>query len=304
MRILHFSDPHMTIPFRRVPLGKWFGKRAVGGANLLRGRYRLFADAEQKLAALARFQREHQADLVLCSGDYTSLGLHREYEHALHCIRPLMDAPCGYVSVPGNHDLYARDALRERHFSSYFENILQSDLPEYQVDGPWPLIRLVGENLAVVGVNSARPNPLPWRSSGRVPEKQLAALKEIAGDARISRRLVCIMTHYAPLLEDGNPDTRLHGLRNGKEFLLTCADFRKAIILCGHVHHCYTLKVPETGQSIFCAGSVTMEGEEGFWFFDVQEDTLCATPGIWNGEGFALDNNATVKQNLRVTHRS
>lgn len=66
-----------------------------------------------------------------------------------------------------------------------------------QVDGPWPLLRLIGENLAVVGVNSARPNPLPWRSSG-------------------------------------------------------------------HFHHCYTVKMGESGQSIFCAGSVIMEGKEGF----------------------------------------
>ena len=237
-------------------------------------------------------------DLVLFSGDYTALGLRREYERALHCVRPLMDAPKGYINVPGNHDLYAGDTLREDRFFTYFGDTLQSDLPEYQVDGPWPLVRLIDDTLAVVAVNSARPNPFPWRSSGRIPEKQIFALQKIAGDARMNQRLVCIMTHYAPLLEDGTLDSRLHGLRNTHEFLTTCAAFQEAIIVCGHVLRCYTVKVEESGQRIFCAGSLTMDGREGFWLFDVQGDTLQATPAIWNGGSYELDTTAAVTLNI------
>ncbi len=296
MRILHFSDPHVTIPLYRVPLGKWFGKRALGGANLLKGRHKLFAGAEEKLAALARFCKTEQMDLVLCSGDYVALGLQREYEYALHCVRPLMDAPYGYLNVPGNHDLYVKDALREKYFTIYFGQNLHSDLPEYQVDGLWPLVRLIDENLAVVCVNSARPNLL-WRSSGQIPEQQIVALQKIAIDERITHRLVCIMTHYAPLLEDGTPDSKLHGLRNYKAFLAACGAFEEAIILCGHVHRCYSAEVLETGQRIFCAGSLTMEGREGFWCFDIQGRTVRAIPGIWNGEKFILDTKWTIVLN-------
>lgn len=138
MRILHFSDPHIPTPLHYVPLGKWLSKRAIGGANLLMGRYRLFADGAAKLASLVRFKAKQKVDLVICTGDYTALGLKHEYETAVNAVRGLMDAPLGYVNVPGNHDYYLTDALREERFRTYFRYTLTSDLPEYQVDGPWP----------------------------------------------------------------------------------------------------------------------------------------------------------------------
>lgn len=294
MRILHYSDPHIPTPLQRVPLTKWFSKRAIGGANLFLGRYRLFADASEKLGALARFKKENQVDLVICTGDYTALGLNHEYQEAVQIVRPLMDAPLGYINVPGNHDYYVTDALREERFRTYFGDTLNSDLPEYQVDGPWPLVRLVGDKLAVIALNSSRPNPLPWRSSGRIPEVQLEMLVHLSNDAELKNCFIFIITHYAPLLSDGTSDSKLHGLVNTQQFLDSCAQFPQAIILCGHVHQCYHVKVSETGQSIFCAGSATMEGKEGFWLFDVEHGYTRATRGGWDGENYRLDDNNTV----------
>lgn len=294
MRILHFSDPHIPTPLHRVPLVKWLSKRAIGGANLFLGRHRLFADAVEKLGALARFKSAQQVDLVICTGDYTALGLNHEYVEAVNTIRPLMDAPTGYVNVPGNHDYYLTDALREERFCTYLGDTLQSDLPEYQVDGSWPLIRLIGDDFAVVAVNSSRPNPLPWRSSGRISEKQLETLKTLSDDSRLTDRLVFIITHYAPLLEDGSQDSRLHGLNNTEPFLAACAEFCRAIILCGHVHRCYHVTVPETGQSIFCAGSATMDKKEGFWLFDLLQGNITATQGSWDGQQFVLKTDSVV----------
>lgn len=293
MRILHYSDPHIPTLLRRVPLAKWPSKRAIGGANLFLGRSRLFSDAPEKLAALARFKKENQIDLVICTGDYTALGLDHEYQEAVLAVKPLMDAPQGYVNVPGNHDYYVADALHEDRFRTYFADTLNSDMPEYQVDGPWPLVKLVGDKVAVVALNSARPNPLPWVSSGRIADIQLESLAHLSKDARFKNRFVLIMTHYAPLLADGSSDSRLHGLTNAQHFLDSCAQFQQAIILCGHVHKCYHIKVPETGQSIFCAGSATMEKKEGFWLFDIDHGRVRATQGQWNGAKYRLVENST-----------
>lgn len=294
MRILHYSDPHIPTPLHRVPLAKWFSKRAIGGANLFLGRYRLFADGPEKLGALARFKKDNQVDLVICTGDYTALGLNHEYQEAVQTVKQLMDAPLGYINVPGNHDYYVTDALREERFRTYFEDTLNSDLPEYQVDGPWPLVRLVGDDVVVIALNSSRPNPLPWRSSGRIPEIQLEMLVHLANDSELKNRLAVVITHYAPLLADGTSDSKLHGLTNAQHFLTSCAQFRKAIVLCGHVHQCYHVKIPDTGQSIYCAGSATMEGKEGFWIFDVNGDQMLATQGRWDGENYQLDGNSAV----------
>ena len=119
MRILYFSDPHIHAPLRHVPLGKWLSKRAIGGANLLMGRYRLFTDGDEKLVHLAHFKAEQGVDLVLCTGDYTALGLKHEYETAVNLVRGLI-APLGYLNVPGNHEYYLTDALREERFRTYF----------------------------------------------------------------------------------------------------------------------------------------------------------------------------------------
>ena len=67
MRIFfHFSDFHIGISLRKVPFGIWFGKRAMGGANLLAGRRHNFAYAAGKPAAPVRFKNEQQVDLVIC----------------------------------------------------------------------------------------------------------------------------------------------------------------------------------------------------------------------------------------------
>ncbi|MEN8191070.1 MAG: hypothetical protein ABFS19_14580, partial [Thermodesulfobacteriota bacterium] len=49
---------------------------------------------------------------------------------------------------------------------------------------------------------------------------------------------------------------------------------------------------------IFCAGSLTMEGREGFWLFDVEENTLTATPGLWNGGSYELKTTAAVSNGI------
>ena len=288
MRILHFSDPHIPTPLHRIPLMRWLSKRAIGATNLFLGRSRLFTDAAEKLGKLARFAKDHKTDLVICTGDYTALGLAHEYQEAVRTVRPLMDAPRGYINVPGNHDYYLADTLHDNRFATYFGDTLISDMPQYQVDEPWPLVKFVGDKVAVIAVNSSRPNPQPWRSSGKIPPKQLEVLEQLASDVNINRRFVFIITHYAPLLADGSPDSRLHGLTNAEDFLDSCALFSEAAILCGHVHRCYHVRVPKTGQSIFCAGSATIHNHEGFWLFEVDHEGMRATKGGWQNGRYHL----------------
>src|SRR5262249_21315840 len=141
---------------------------------LMRGRF--FREVPQKLAALGHFARAEAIDLALCSGDYTAIGTHAELKSARAAIAPLTELPHGYVTVPGNHDLYAKDALRDGRFERYFGDLQRSDFPEHAIDGGYPFVRLIGSELAVVGVNSARPNSVV-SSAGRVPDAQVAALE-------------------------------------------------------------------------------------------------------------------------------
>jgi len=275
-------------------LRTWLGKRGIGALNLMAGRGRRFDDAEPKLAALDRWRRESAVELVVCSGDYTALGLEPELAAARSAVESLMDAPAGYVNVPGNHDVYVAAAPGDRRFEGHFADSLGSDLPEYRRGGPWPLVRFAGDGIAVVAVDSAHPNPQPWRSSGRIPPEQIEALSSVLRDDRVKGRYVFVVTHYAPRLRDGGPDRPLHGMVNAEDFLAACASIERGAILCGHVHHRYRVRVPGVAPPIFCAGSATMAGREGFWLFDVDATSARATAGRWNGSNYELVADSAV----------
>ncbi|MFW2439684.1 MAG: metallophosphoesterase family protein, partial [Arenicellales bacterium] len=255
IKILHFSDIHLGLGVRHMGWKQWFSKRAIGAINLLRGRARYFDDAEEKLRAIIRFKEANNIDLVIHTGDYTALGLRQELLLAKTLLAPLMHPPQRYVTVPGNHDIYVHEVNSHYRFSQQFCSVLQNDLPEYCTGGHWPLIRLVGEDVAVIAVNSSRPNPWPWRSNGFIPQEQLDVLDEILLDDKVKDRFIFMITHYAPRLKNGENDTRLHGLINADEFLGKCQLIQSGAILCGHVHQTYRVSVEGINSDIYCAGS-------------------------------------------------
>ncbi len=267
----------------------WPGKRLAGGLNLLLGRQRKFARTPEKVEALAEFARHVDVELVIFSGDFTAMGTKSELEAARALIEPFREAPAGFVCVPGNHDLYAADVIRQKRFARYFGDLLESDLPDAPVHGPWPLVRLPEGGPAVVAVNSSRPNPLPWRSSGEVPRAQLERLAAVLERPDVRERFVLIVTHYAPRLEDGRPDHPSHRMVNAEEFLATCAPVERGAILCGHMHHTYRVRVAGIGPEIMCAGSATMEGREGFWLMDLEGGVMNARRGRWTGREYTVE---------------
>ncbi len=288
MRVLHFSDIHISLGLGRIPMRDWPGKRLAGGVNFLRGRGRRFERALEKLDRLSEFANSGEVDLVVFSGDFTAMGTRAEFAAARAAIQPFVVSPAEFVCVPGNHDIYTRAVRRERRFETTFAGLLGSDLPGISVDGPWPIVRLIGEDVAVVALNSAKPNPIPWRSSGRVPEPQLEAAGRIFEHADVRDRFVFVVTHYAPCLADGRPDTDTHGLENVGEFLETCARVGRGAILCGHVHQTFRVRLPAVAPEVFCAGSATMHELEGFWMYDVAGGGLVARRGSWTGHSYAV----------------
>jgi len=287
MRILHFSDPHFDLSLRTLPFKKWFGKRAIGALNLLAGRGRFFDEAEEKIAALNNFKNEQGIDLVLCTGDYTALGLEAELRSAAEIVAPLRDAPQGFITVPGNHDIYAKDVIKNHNFLDNFGSAMQTDLPEYCTDGVWPFVRLIGDDIAVIAVNSAKPNPVPWRSDGHIPGVQLEALNRLLDDERLYGRFLFVMTHYASRLQNGLPDSRLHGLHNADDFLGICKKVTTGALLCGHIHRCYRTPLDGLTADLYCAGSATKEHHEGFWLFDIENGGCKVSQGFFDADSYA-----------------
>src|SRR5262245_60242632 len=294
IRVLHLSDVHVDVPVLRMPFAAMLNKRLLGAANLLLRRATHFASARDKLAALARFAEREAVDLVICTGDYTALGTEPELVAARAAIDPLTRRPRGFVTVPGNHDLYLRDCIDDRRFERLFGDLLGSDWPEHAVDGAFPAVRLYDEHLAVITVNSARPNPQPWRSSGRIPDAQLRALEAVLADPRLAGRTLIVATHYAPRLRDGGPDRWNHGLENADELLAICERAPRVALLHGHIHWNYHLRL-QSGLHLFGAGSATHEGREGIWVFEIDGGRTRALSGTFTGGAYRIEPSTAVE---------
>jgi 3',5'-cyclic AMP phosphodiesterase CpdA len=283
--VLHFSDVHVQDAVLAMPLRELVGKRLVGAANLLTRRGALFRNAVEKLAKLATLRDERAIDLALCTGDYTALGSEGEYRAARSAVSGFMRAPAGFVTVPGNHDLYLADTLGDQRFERHFGDLMRSDVPELRVDGLYPFVRLFGDELAVIGVNSAKPNPNPFSSRGSIPKRQLDALEQAL--AGLSARVCIVMTHYAPLRRDGTFDTPRHGLAEAVELMAICARPR-VMLVHGHIHDRYHHQATQGRPWMFGAGSATHLGREAFWVYEVDQGAVRAIAGTYQDGQYQL----------------
>src|SRR5437870_638558 len=122
IRLVHFSDIHLTTR----PLGfrcrDWFNKRLPGWINLRwLGRQRRFAFAEEVLGALVSDLRRQPSDRVILSGDATALGFESEIAREADILGLAdNDSPLPGLAVPGNHDYYTRDVAAAGLFERYF----------------------------------------------------------------------------------------------------------------------------------------------------------------------------------------
>lgn len=293
-RVLHFSDVHVTVGAAALPWHTMLNKRLLGWGNLRLRRAQRFREVVPRMEALADFAREEGVALSLCTGDYTVIGTPPEHRAARALIEPLAEVPEGLITVPGNHDVYMPDVVRAGTFGAHFGDWIRSDRPVAAAGDLFPTVRFVGPHLAVVGVNSARANPQPWRSSGLVPAAQLEALKTVLATDELKARWVIIATHYAPRRADASPDTKGHGLVNADALLEVASGHPRACIVHGHLHDQF--HVVSRGVPLFCAGSTTDSKHGGGVFcYDVTATHFIATAARWDGARFVLEATPTMQ---------
>jgi 3',5'-cyclic AMP phosphodiesterase CpdA len=280
----------LGFPEGEVPAREWMSKRVVGGLNHVLRRAARFKESKPKLAALAAFADAEAVDAAICTGDYTMLGTEVELDAALAAVEPLTRRPLGFTTVAGNHDLYVADAVADKRFEKRFSRWLDDDLPE-ATRGSGIRVRFFGSEVAVVVIESARPNAL-WRSSGRVPEAQMAALGSVLARPELAARFTLVITHYAPRLWNGKPDTKLHGLENADELLAILSERENTAFLHGHVHRRYAVRAAGVKPLLLGAGSATDAGREGAWLLELSSRGGTAHPLAWTGAAWARDGAA------------
>lgn len=270
MRLIHFSDVHVreTFPLRALPRFGW--RRAAALFELeVCGRGRRFGDSLSTLRRLTASMAALEPDHVLFSGDFTALATPREFAWAREALGPLADDRRRFSAVPGNHDRYTRGSVREERFERFFGHLLESDLPEFQGARGFPFVHLVGDTLAVIGLDTTRLAPLPGLAFGRIDPEQRRNLSRILKSDAIRERAVALLMHHAPRSSRGLADTPTHGLVGADALLRSLAARPRTSIHFGHIHQRYFLPACDAHPHLFNAGAGTLRRAPGFWVIEL-----------------------------------
>jgi 3',5'-cyclic AMP phosphodiesterase CpdA len=274
MRILHCSDVHITEDPARTGFLRRGPRFWMAFYELaLQGRARAYARADQALATIARDAERHAVDHLVLSGDLTSSALPSEFAGAAAALGPLARDPRRCTVIPGNHDCHHPAAVKERRFESHFGALLASDLPAHTRVGPWPLVRLVGDALAVIALHGSLVPSIPGVSYGHLGALQRDGLRAALADPALAGRAVLVVVHHAPRRADGRPDKLSHRLLDA-EALLELLPGPRFAVLHGHIHRRYHHPATATRPHLFGAGSSTQAGHEGYWLIDVDGGTV------------------------------
>jgi 3',5'-cyclic AMP phosphodiesterase CpdA len=239
MRLAHCSDLHLL----SHDGARWLdlaNKRWIGAMNLLSNRSRhyhvdAFDDMVSDLNALG-------VDHVLCTGDVTNLALRQEFVFARSKFDKLALGPLGVTVIPGNHDAYIAEGVPL--FAELFAELSACD-PGWEwraadaaqeEDEPddlhWPIVRVRGA-LALIGTSTSRATP--WFTAyGRLGAGQLARLRNVLGDPRLSDKIRVVAIHHPP--GGKRARNRIRGLRDHAAFAEVIAQTGAHLIVHGHEH--------------------------------------------------------------------
>jgi 3',5'-cyclic AMP phosphodiesterase CpdA len=238
-----------------------------------KGRAKAFARAPEAIRAIVQDAERHAVDHLVLSGDLTASALPSEFSGAASALGELARDPRRCTVVPGNHDTHHPAALQRQLFEANFGSLLHSDLPAHARLGPWPVVRLVGEELAVIALHTSLLPSIPGVAYGRVGPRQLEGLRAVLADKALAGRAVLVVIHHAPLRADGRPDKLSHGLRDA-EALLELLPGPRFAVLHGHIHQRYWHAATSRRPHLFGAGSSTQADRRGYWLIDIAGGTV------------------------------
>jgi 3',5'-cyclic AMP phosphodiesterase CpdA len=229
IRIVHFSDLHLPLN-RLVPPWRLLGKRVLGWANLTfnRGKTHQLRVLTQLLGGIV----DEKADLVLLTGDITSLALQFEYDELSGILNESGLEPETTLVIPGNHDRYTLGA----DLTNSFERGMSDWLPAgfSRGDNGYPLKRELGP-VVVAGLSTSIWRN-PARAAGYIDDPQIHRLIEIFKDDSLAGRWPVIAMHHPPFKRSA---ALLHDYRtglDGTDNLLEALGDTKATVCHGHMH--------------------------------------------------------------------
>jgi 3',5'-cyclic AMP phosphodiesterase CpdA len=257
MRLAHVSDLHL-LDLHGISPGRFFNRRAIGGANLLIRRAREYRPAI--LETLIDDLLKEEVDHVALSGDLSNLALETEFDRVFHLLK-LLGGWNRVSVVPGNHDYYTWGAAETRRFEKVFYPFMfKRDFSDLDVD-VYPYVKEIGE-LKLIGINSAT-RTIPPLSYGTLGEGQLERVEKILAAPDSSSHLTCLLCHHALHRRDLVTEMS-SGLLHRDRLLALIDKYKVDLVLYGHDHRGREWRREQEGHStlMVCCGSATRLVEE------------------------------------------
>ncbi|HYH69535.1 MAG TPA: metallophosphoesterase [Urbifossiella sp.] len=271
IRLIHFSDVHLTAPRVGWRFGDLFTKRGTGWVNVrLRGRGHRFRYANQVVEALLADCRTRGYDQLVFSGDATTMAFDTEMTESAKRLGVWDATLPPALAVPGNHDLYTFGVARRRTFEFAFSAWQQGERADDT--HTYPFAKKVG-HVWLIALNSAKPNALPWDATGRVGSAQLERLKVLCEKLDAGPRVV--VSHYPLLTRGRHPEARWHRLLDWAEARDAAAACGVGLWLHGHKHAWYVLEAGENQPfHSVCVGSTCQEKLWGYHEYEIDGTRL------------------------------
>jgi len=247
MKVAHVSDLHAHSLTGTGPLA-FFTKRLAGFVNLRLHRREKHPTA--LLDALVADLNATKPDEILITGDLTNLSLASEFRLSRSLLDRLELGARHVTIIPGNHDVYTLDA----YFRQPFQNFLGPYAASDSGDETYPVVR-VRDHVALVGLSSARPSPIPF-ASGSLGRSQRGRLEERLAELGRRGLFRIVMIHHPPV---DNRASLLRGLRDRGELQAILARVGAELVIHGHEHRdlTTTLRGPDGPIPVSCVGSAS-----------------------------------------------
>jgi 3',5'-cyclic AMP phosphodiesterase CpdA len=185
--LAHVSDPHLA-PLPRPRLVELIGKRVTGYVNWQRKRR--FIHNPEVLARVVADMQAQQPDHIAVTGDIANIGLPEEFPPGRAWLESL-GGRADVTFVPGNHDVYTRDA------APYVERLFGPQMSDDEGLAGFPFVRRRGP-VALIALSSAVPTA-PFLATGWLGGKQLAELVAVLRKLRNENLFRVLMIHHPPV---------------------------------------------------------------------------------------------------------
>ena len=220
--LLHISDLHFwEVVYNPLHL---MNKRLLGNMNVyLHRRHEFVMHRAEEFADQVALTG---VKTVVLTGDFTSTSTHAEYEMGQAFVEGLAHRGLQIILMPGNHDVYTFESVRQRRFAHYFG--------QYLPEKGYPHLFTLPGGTSLIVVPTVTANFMS--SKGRIKRREIKAAVELLGQTAPGPVLVA--GHYPVLHKtygyDTSPGRQLRNAGLLRDALGQSG--REILYLAGHVH--------------------------------------------------------------------